>query len=303
MKILTKIASLLIVAIILCANSSTAFASNFSQKIIDDANLLTDEGKSSLASLIYDVSQSVKWDIVVYTNKNGISESDMANFSEDYFTKNNYGFGVNNDGVIMVIDMKSRQVWFATHGKALYYWTDKRIEETYQTTKELLGDYDYYNAIKSFITDNEEYLKRGPGEYIINEQGLQVNISGNLILEDGYPLDKAGKKVFSHIGDKLVYFFNHYLIFIVIGSFLVALLSAIFVKLNYYGFGKNNTFDTNKNCKLTLTRHDENLLDTKLSVTRMSSSSYLSGGSGGDGGTSTHSGSGGGSFGGGGGRF
>ena len=76
-------------------------------RLIDKADVLTDEEEKKLLKKLNKISEEEKVDVVVLTVENEAGE-DVTAFADDFYDYNNYGFGHKGDGIILVVDYGSR---------------------------------------------------------------------------------------------------------------------------------------------------------------------------------------------------
>ena len=83
--------------------------------LIDDANLLTANEYDTLLEILEDVSTRGQCEVAVVTVNSLGSKSAMA-YADDFFDDNGYGYGDNDDGVLLLISMGEREWHITTHG-------------------------------------------------------------------------------------------------------------------------------------------------------------------------------------------
>ena len=83
--------------------------------ITDDAQLLTAEQLQELDGLVRNYTAQYETDFVIVTveSLNGKSPKQYAN---DFYDKNNCGYGQNRDGILLLLAMNSRDYYFLTNG-------------------------------------------------------------------------------------------------------------------------------------------------------------------------------------------
>lgn len=250
----------------------TSFAES-EQKLIDDANLLKSYEQEEITQKLEEAAEQTGWDMVIYTNHNNVDEYDIEDYTNEYYDNHDYGIGDNKSGIILNVDMGSRQMYVTTKGDVMCYISDERNDDMLDAIQaELAGGY-YYDAAETFVQYTVDYYEQGKPT-----SGTFTNVKIN---------EKADHPI--------TYSLIHYGVPSLVVGVLAALLTAFLVNRRYKNNGKKNIYDLNENSNTTLTRKEDIFLTKSVSVTTIQSSS--SGGSGG------HSGGGGSSHGGGGRSF
>ena len=256
---------------VVCTSIPTFAEANY--KINDRAELFTSDEYTELEEILYNVSDATGWDVVVYTNERNISKYDMEDFCNDYYDSAGLGRGDEYSGVLLTVDMGSREMYVLTKGEAMAYFTDSRVDEILDDVVYYLSDDEYVEAVKTFAEDVEYFYDSG-----ISEDGGYDNVYISPEDENINPLLKV---------------LRDYGIIIGIVAVVAAVLSVVFVSLRYKNHGKSNTYDLQGNSVTNLTMSNDVFLHKSVSVTTISSSS--SGGSSGGrsgGGSSSHGGGG-----------
>lgn len=258
-------------AIIITALSCVTFFAESEQKLIDDAYLLSSYEQDEITQALEDASAQTGWDMIIYTNYNGIDEYDIENYTNEYYDNHGYGIGDNKSGIILNIDMSSRQMYVITKGDVMYYISDERNDDMLDAIQYELIDDNYYDACETFVQYTVDYYEQGKPT-----SGTFTNV-----------------KINEKKDHPITYSLIHYGIpSFVIGA-LIALLTAFLVNRRYKNNGKENIYDLKANSSTMLTRKDDIFLTKSVSVTTIeSSSSGSSGGSSHSSGGSSHGGGG-----------
>ena len=129
------------------------------KSIVDMANLLTNEEVTVLVSKINNIIAAYSLDVAIITtySTNGIGL--IQNFADDFYDENGYGLGYTYDGLLLVLDMKEREWYITTHGKAIEIYTDSIIEALKDAILTDLKEENYYNAFNIFVDQVDEYAK------------------------------------------------------------------------------------------------------------------------------------------------
>ena len=269
----TKRISALVCAVILTFCTSVAVFAEASYKLNDSADIFTSDEDSSLEDQLNEVSEYTGWDVIIYTNERCVESYDMEDVCNDFYDI--AGFGKNDDlrGIMLTVDMGSREMYILTKGDTMYYFNDDRIDEILDDVTYYLSDDEYYDAAQEFIEDVKYYYDAGKPE---------SGSTNNIKLED----DTEDR------GNIFIYTLTNYGIIIGIVSVAIAALCVVFVILLYKNNGKQKTYDLKANSNVHLTDKQDRFLNKTVTVHTESSSSSGGGRSGGGGGHSSHGGGG-----------
>ena len=160
-KRLSILVTLLLSLGIVLASFVISFAAN-SDKVIDQADILTEQEEQQLEADLAQWCEDNQFDIVILTTRNGLYADDPGNplmkFADDYYINNGYGYGGNYDGCILTIDMGSREVWIATEGYGHTVLTDYGIDAVVDEVCTELGNGNNYAAVKINFVENVKWL-------------------------------------------------------------------------------------------------------------------------------------------------
>ena len=152
-----KIIFLLISLIIITAAVPTLAMSS---RLNDSANLLNSYEKSEILDLLNQVSNETGFDLVIVTT-NDTNGKHIRDYADDYYDYNGYGI----DGLILLIDMGSRDWWISTSGEAINKFSDSTLDYIGEEVALYLSDGDYAQAFKEFMSLSAHYIYAEDGEY------------------------------------------------------------------------------------------------------------------------------------------
>lgn len=124
--------------------------------IVDEANLLSESEIVKITELLEDISDRQNVDVVVYTQDEMIG--DPAQVADDYFDQNGFGYGSAYDGVLLYINMYTRDWYISTSGFGIKAFTDAGIQYIGDRIAEKLSDKEYYDAIDTYIRLCDDFL-------------------------------------------------------------------------------------------------------------------------------------------------
>ncbi len=274
MKIAKRFSALFCVMMLVLCASIPAFAESV-YKLNDEADLFTSTEDSEIEQRLEDASSETGWDIVIYTNYNGVD--DIESFCDDYYEDNGFGLGYEYSGVMLTVDMSSRKLNILTKGDAQLYFDDERTDYIFEEVQYNLTNGNYYDAADVFITKTSDYHYEG-----VPENGSYEYIE----YDNDYEHENLS------IGESFLCVLKEYGIIIAVVAIAVGVLSVVFTSHRYKNHGKEGTYDLRSNSSTNLYEKQDVFLHKSVSVTTVSSSSSSSGGgrSSGGGGGSSHGG-------------
>ena len=82
--------------------------------LVDDAGLLTEEESSALLNKLEDISQKYENEVGIVT-VNSLEGKTAEAYADDYYDYNGYGYGENDDGLLLLISMGEREWAISTY--------------------------------------------------------------------------------------------------------------------------------------------------------------------------------------------
>ncbi len=148
-----KIASILLLLVLCLSMVVPAFAENgFADeyyRVIDMADLLTDDQEQALLSQLDEISLRQHFDVTVITAET-LEGYTVQDYADALFEHCSYGYGDSRDGVLLLISMEDRDWYIATHGYGITAFTDAGIEYIGKQLKSDLSAGDYAAAFRRY---------------------------------------------------------------------------------------------------------------------------------------------------------
>ena len=157
-KIITIIVSL-IFCMTLALPAAAMDGEEHPPRLVDEAELLTDEEESSLADKLDTVSDKWQCDVAIVT-VGSLGSKTATEFADDYFDYNGYGYGDNDDGIMLVISMESRDWAITTHAFGIEAFTDAGQEFIMNKVIPPLGNESYSSAFSIFADQCDVFLEK-----------------------------------------------------------------------------------------------------------------------------------------------
>lgn len=117
--------------------------------MVDNAGLLSTDDVASIESQLTDLAQKYDMHYVIVTDDDPNISSAME-VADDFFDYNGYGAGDDRSGVLLYINMSTRDVWISTRGFGITAFTDAGIEYILDELVYGLGDEAYYETFETF---------------------------------------------------------------------------------------------------------------------------------------------------------
>ena len=135
----------------LCAaNAQTIPAKRQMPRLVDDAGLLDSTEEILLEKKLDEISERQQCDIAVVT-VNGLDGKSPTVYADDFYDDNGYGYGMNNDGILLLVSMEDRDWAITTCGNAVDVFTDAGQEYIVAQFRPDLSDGKYYDAFDCFV--------------------------------------------------------------------------------------------------------------------------------------------------------
>ncbi len=172
-----KLLSLVFCALIIISFSVTAFAYDYSGDgrtalVNDFADLLSQEDEDTLNYKLEQLSELYSCEVAILT-VNSTDGKDITEFADDYYDYNGFGYGDNDDGIMLVVDMGGREYATTTHGVAIEIFTDYNLSQLDNAFVGELSAGNYTNAFIAFyekcekiFIDYEYYQNNYDGGYV-----------------------------------------------------------------------------------------------------------------------------------------
>lgn len=128
-------------------------------RVVDDADLLSDSEETALREKLEEIRVRQKMDIVIVTAKT-LNGATPANYADDTYDYDGYGYGNNRDGLLLLISMEDRDWYISTTGYGITAFTDAGIQYIGNKIKEQLSDGDYAAAFNTFAELCDDFITR-----------------------------------------------------------------------------------------------------------------------------------------------
>ncbi len=144
-------------------------------KVYDFANLLTDEEENLLFQSVSNYIKKTGYDLVlVTTNENPKFEA--RRYADDFYDYNLFGYNETRDGLLILIDMTTRELYISTTGYAIKMYDDFRIDNILDVGYSYITLEKYYDTFSNIIVKVASYYDLG---YPSSTQDILINENGD----------------------------------------------------------------------------------------------------------------------------
>lgn len=128
-------------------------------RVYDMAGLLEASRIQQFEQEIQDCREKHGIEAVVVTTEDAGGKRSQE-YADNFYDEGDFG----EDGILFLIDMDNRELAISTSGKAIWIFTDQRIEEMLDGVYEGASRGDYAASVDSFLTDTMRWCRAGiPG--------------------------------------------------------------------------------------------------------------------------------------------
>ncbi len=119
------------------------------ERLLDNADLLTESEEKALLDQLDAVSQKHESNVVLLTVDD--HSGSVQDFADDYFDYNGFQADYNGSGILFMLSMADREWAISTSGTAISAFTDYGQEYMTQKMLPYLKEGDYYSAFNEYI--------------------------------------------------------------------------------------------------------------------------------------------------------
>jgi len=128
-------------------------------RVDDQTDVFTAAEEAELESSIQDIQNTYQVDAAIVTIDAFTSDAENEEAAA-YFLDQGYGYGDNQDGVLLMIATDQRHYEIITHGSCIVAMTDYGIEYMQDQMIDDLSDSDYYEASTAFLSASTLLLEQ-----------------------------------------------------------------------------------------------------------------------------------------------
>ena len=126
--------------------------------LVDEAGLLSEEERSTLINKLEEISQRQKNEVAVVT-VNSLEGKTAEAYADDYYDYNGYGYGENDDGLLLLVSMGEREWAVTTYGYChTVAFTDAGLDYISSEFRRKLSSGEYAKAFDCFADLCDDFL-------------------------------------------------------------------------------------------------------------------------------------------------
>ena len=126
-------------------------------RLVDEADLLSDDEESELLAKLDEISERQKCDVAVVT-VDSLEGKTAEVYADDYYDYNGYGFGEERDGILLLVSMEDRNWHMSTCGYGITAFTDAGMEYMADKFTPLLSDGFYSDAFIKYAELCDDFI-------------------------------------------------------------------------------------------------------------------------------------------------
>lgn len=158
-KRIFTLAFVLVLCLVLTVPTFAASAADLDSRVIDIAGLLTSSEEQRLEQQLDEIGNEYNAYLSIVTLKNSHSY-DIEQYTEDLFFRDSFGRGETEDGILLVIDMSSREWAIFANGICEEAISNSDIDDIGDEMTPDLTDGNYAEAFEIFAEECQDYLYR-----------------------------------------------------------------------------------------------------------------------------------------------
>ncbi len=125
--------------------------------LIDEAQLLTSEEASLLKEKLDKIGESTGIDVAIMTIRSS-GDIDIQATADDIYDYSGYGYGENADGILLLLDISSRQFHMTTSGECITIFTDEGLKYIDEKMSEYLAENEFYEGFDEFADQCLDFI-------------------------------------------------------------------------------------------------------------------------------------------------
>lgn len=124
----------------------------------DYAGLLNESERTALLERLDEISEEYECEVAVVT-VNSLEGKTPSEYADDFYDYNGYGWGADDDGILLLIAMDTHDWYITTYGFGIVAFTDHNIEVTGKRIVPYMSNGDWYGAFTEFADCAKHYFQ------------------------------------------------------------------------------------------------------------------------------------------------
>ncbi len=125
--------------------------------VVDNGDLLTPEEEAELSRSIQNLRSELELEIVIVTTDSTGGKT-VQEYADDFYDVNGYGYGNDNSGILLLLNMGTREWYMSTCGEAIYIFTDYALDNLGERIVPVLSNGEDYDAFDTWINELRWYV-------------------------------------------------------------------------------------------------------------------------------------------------
>ena len=187
-----KLCAVLVLTALTCALVVPALAveggfADLYYRMNDNAGVLTEEENNELENALEELANRRSFDLAIVTIDNLDEGETMEQLADDLYEQCQYGYGADNDGALLLVNVGGRQWQISTCGYGIIAFTDYGIQYLGEQMKPDMANGDYAAAFHTFITTSDSFITqaRAGTPFDVETQPHKPLSAGHLALAVG----------------------------------------------------------------------------------------------------------------------
>lgn len=165
--------------------AADGFSSEY-ERLLDTANILSDEEQDEITELLDELSERQRMDVTIATVENLDGYNSIEACADDLYDYCNFGYGTDRDGLMFVVSMEEREWHISTCGYGITAFTDAGIQYVGGQMLDSLADGDYAQAFRIYAACCDDLIDQARA---------------------GHPFDKGDVAEKTHVCDSSAYLY------------------------------------------------------------------------------------------------
>lgn len=152
-------------------------------RLVDNASLLTDDEANKLTEKLDNISEKHQLDVIIIT-VDSLEGYGPMEFADDIYDYNGFGFGPNDDGILLLLSMEERDWAISTTGYGIIAFTDAGKKYMTDNFVKFLSKGDYYKGFEKFANLADDFVNQARTNipYDINNLPKEINSTVGILI-------------------------------------------------------------------------------------------------------------------------
>ena len=151
--------------------AADGFSSEY-ERLLDTANILSDEEQDEITELLDELSERQRMDVTIATVENLDGYNSIEACADDLYDYCNFGYGPDRDGLMFVVSMEEREWHISTCGYGITAFTDAGIQYVGGQMLDSLADGDYAEAFRIYVACCDDLIDQARAGHPFDEDDV-----------------------------------------------------------------------------------------------------------------------------------